>query len=66
MREVAVTCGDRVEAEIAWLVDQHIWREATYICEEQTRSPRNRSTKKMEEYKERYTIATDNIDAIRY
>lgn len=65
MREVAVTCGDRVEAEIklGWSINTYgvgdLIAKANKVTEEQI-------DKKMEEYKERYTIATDNIDAIRY
>jgi L-arabinose isomerase len=65
MRDVAVTEGDKVETQIklGWQVDYwpvgHLVEVMDSVTEEQVDA-------KMAEYQERYTIATDNIDSIRY
>ncbi len=65
MREVAVTEGDKVEAQIklGWQVNGYgvgdLIKRINAVTEAQIDA-------KMEEYKSRYDIKTDNIDAIRY
>lgn len=65
MREVAVTCGDRVEAQMklgwsvnTWGIGEVISRLDT-VTNEQVDA-------KMAEYAERYTMATDDIETVRY
>ncbi len=65
MRQVAVTEGDKVEAQIklGWQVNTtavgDLVKEINAVTEEQIDAL-------MKEYKEKYTIATDNLKAIRY
>ncbi len=65
MRDVAVTEGDKVEAEIklGWQVDYwpvgHLVEVMGSVTEEEIAA-------KMEEYLSRYTLATDNIESVRY
>ena len=65
MREVAVTEGDKVEAHIkfGWQVDHYgvedIIRLVDAVTEEEIDA-------QMTEYAERYDMATDNLDAVRY
>jgi L-arabinose isomerase len=65
MREVAVTEGDKVEAQIklGWSVNGYGIGDLIQRVEQVTEA---QIDAKMEEYKERYDIATDNIDSIRY
>ncbi len=65
MRDVAVTEGDKVEAEIklGWQVDYwpvgHLVEVMDGCTEEEVQA-------KYDEYLERYELATDNLEAIRY
>jgi L-arabinose isomerase len=65
MRDVAVTEGDKVEAQIkfGWRVDHYgvedIIRLVDAVTEEEIDA-------QMEEYGRHYDIATDNIEAVRY
>lgn len=65
MRQVAVTEGDKVEAQLklGWQVNTtavgDLVKEINAVTNEEVDAL-------LDEYKEKYTIATDNIDAIRY
>lgn len=65
MREVAVTCGDRVEAQmrLGWSVNTwgigDVIAMADQVTDQQVDA-------KMAEYAERYTMATDDVEAVRY
>ena len=65
MRDVAVTEGDKVEAEIklGWQVDYwpvgHLVEVMDSCTEEEVQA-------KYDEYLQRYDVATDNLEAIRY
>ncbi len=65
MRDVAVTEGDKVEAEIklGWSVNTYgigdLIARMNKVTEAQVDA-------KMEEYKKKYDIKTDNIEAVRY
>lgn len=65
MRQVAVTEGDKVEVQIklGWQVNTaavgDLVKEIQAVTEEQTDAL-------MKEYEEKYVIATDNIESIRY
>lgn len=65
MRDVAVTEGDKVETEIklGWTVDYwpvgHLVETMDAVTDEEVEA-------KMDEYKARYDIATDNLESVRY
>lgn len=65
MRNVAVTDGDKIEAQIklGWQVDHYgvgdIIKEVEAVTEEEINA-------QMAEYEQLYDMATDNIDAVRY
>ncbi|HEX3039045.1 MAG TPA: L-arabinose isomerase [Caproiciproducens sp.] len=65
MRDVAVTEGDKVEAQIkfGWRVDHYgvedIIRLVEAVTEEEVDA-------QMEEYQQHYDMATDDIDSVRY
>lgn len=64
MRDVAVTDGDRVESEIkyGWNVNYYgIGDLCKYIAD----VSQQETELKMQEYAEKYQMATDNIDAVR-
>ena len=65
MRQVAVTEGDKVEAEIkfGWDVEYRPIGDIVDILNEVTEAEIDA---KMAEYESRYTMDTDNIDAVRY
>ena len=65
MRDVAVTEGDKVEAEIklGWSVNGYGIGDLIALVDEVTEFDVNRT---VEGYRERYTIATDNMDSVRY
>ncbi len=65
MREVAVTEGDKVEAEIklGWSVNTHGVGDLIAWMEKVTEAEVDA---KMAEYKQKYDIRTDNIEAVRY
>ncbi len=65
MRQVAVTEGDKVEAEIkfGWDVEYRPIGDIVDILNEVTETEIDA---KMAEYESRYTMDTDNIDAVRY
>lgn len=65
MREVAVTEGDKVEAQIklGWAVNYHPLGDLVQYIDSIEESEID---KLMEEYKEKYTINTDNIESVRY
>ena len=64
MRDVAVTDGDRVESEIrfGWNVNYYGIGDVAEIADSVTESEIDA---KMAEYTEKYTMATDNIAAVR-
>lgn len=65
MRNVAVTDGDKIEAQIklGWQVDHYgvgdIIREVNAVTEEEIDA-------QMAEYEKHYVMDTDNVDAVRY
>jgi L-arabinose isomerase len=65
MRNVAVTEGDKVEAEIklGWTVDHYGVGDIIKLVNQVTEAEID---KQMAIYEENYTIATDNIAAVRY
>ena len=65
MREVAVTEGDKVmvQAKLGWQVNT--WAVGDLVAEMQAVADTEIDAL-MKEYKEKYEIATDNIEAIRY
>lgn len=65
MRQVAVTEGDKVEAQIklGWQVNTVAVGDLAQVINEVTDK---QVDDLIEEYKEKYTIATDNMDAVRY
>ena len=65
MRDVAVTEGDKVEAEIklGWSVNTHGVGDLIARMEKVTEAEVDA---KMAEYKQKYDIRTDNIEAVRY
>lgn len=65
MRQVAVTEGDKVEAEIkfGWDVE---YRPVGDLVEAINSVTEEEINAKMQEYQERYDIDTDNYDAIKY
>ena len=64
MRQVAVTEGDKVEAQLklGWQVNTTAVGDLVEVINEVTEEEVDQL---MEEYKEKYTIATDNIESIR-
>ncbi len=64
MRDVAVTDGDRVEAELkfGWNVNYYGIGDLVDIVNTVTEAEID---DKMREYREKYTLATDNIDAVK-
>lgn len=65
MREVAVTEGDKVEAQLKFGWQVNTW-PVGYLKEEIEKVTDSELEQKMSEYGERYTLATDNIEAVRY
>ena len=65
MREVAVTEGDKVEAQIKLGWQVNTWAVGDLVKEMNAVSEAEIDAL-FEEYKNEYDIATDNIDAIRY
>lgn len=65
MREVAVTEGDKVEVQIklGWQVNGWGISDLTDVMDRVTD---REIDDKMEEYKSRYILATDNIEAVRF
>ncbi|MBS7359856.1 MAG: L-arabinose isomerase [Oscillospiraceae bacterium] len=65
MREVAVTEGDKVEVQmkLGWQVNTWAVGDLVKVMGEVTDSE---IQEKFNEYKEKYDIATDDLDAIRY
>ncbi len=65
MRDVAVTEGDKVEAQIklGWQVDYWPVGHLTEVMAQVTEEEKDA---KMAEYSERYTFATDDTDTVRY
>ncbi|MEN6417929.1 MAG: L-arabinose isomerase [Clostridiaceae bacterium] len=65
MREVAVTEGDKVEAQIklGWMVNT--W-PVGYLVEEMAKVTEAEIDTKMAEYRERYAFNTDDIATVRY
>lgn len=65
MREVAVTEGDKVEAQIkmGWSVNSWGVGDLVNIVDRVTEA---QVDGKMEEYLERYELATDDLEAVRY
>jgi L-arabinose isomerase len=65
MRSVAVTEGDKVEAQIkfGWQVDHYGVEDIIRLVNEVSKSEID---SQMEEYKKYYDMATDNIESVRY
>ena len=65
MRNVAVTEGDKVEAQIkfGWQVDHYGVEDIIRLVDAVTEQEID---EQMEEYKKHYTMATDNIESVRY
>lgn len=65
MREVAVTEGDKIEAQIklGWQVDHYGIGDLVETLNEVTEEETDR---KMDEYRSYYTLDTDDIEAVRY
>ena len=64
MRDVAVTDCDRVESEIrfGWNINYYGIGD---LCDIISQITEEETDEKMREYSEKYTMATDNIDAVR-
>lgn len=64
MRDVAVTDGNRLEAEIKYGWEIKYWGigEIATLAEQATETEIDA---KMQEYAEKYTMATDNVEAVR-
>ncbi|MBO7348977.1 MAG: L-arabinose isomerase [Spirochaetales bacterium] len=65
MREVAVTEGDKVEAQIKLGWQVNTWATGDLV-KEMSKVTEGEIDSLMEDYKSKYDIATDNIQAIRY
>ena len=65
MREVAVTEGDKVEAQIKLGWQVNTWATGDLV-KEMSKVTEGQIDSLMEDYKSKYDIATDNIQAIRY
>lgn len=65
MREVAVTEGDKVEAQMKFGWQVNTW-PVGYLAEEIDKVSDFEIEKKMDEYSERYSLATDDIETVRY
>ena len=65
MREVAVTEGDKVEAQIKLGWQVNTWATGDLV-KEMSKVTEGEIDSLMEYYKSKYDIATDNIQAIRY
>ncbi len=65
MRYVAVTEGDKVQAEkdLGWSVNTY---GVGGFAEAVNSVPENETDKKLEEYKSKYALNTNNTDAVRY
>ena len=64
MRDVAVTDGNRLEAEIRYGWEIKYWGIGE-IADRSAKVTDDEINAKMEEYSEKYTMATDNLDAVR-
>ena len=65
MREVAVTEGDKVEAEIKLGWSVNTWGVGDFIARV-NQVTEAQIDEKMAEYREKYDIRTDNLQAVRY
>ena len=65
MREVAVTEGDKVEAQIKFGWEVNTWPVGTMVKYMEAVTDEEVDAK-MQEYQERYEIATEDIESIRY
>jgi L-arabinose isomerase len=65
MREVAVTEGDKVEAQIKFGWQVNTW-PVGYLAEEISKVTDADIDAKMASYEEKYELATGNLDAVRY
>jgi L-arabinose isomerase len=65
MREVAVTEGDKVEAQIKFGWQVNTW-PVGYLAEEIETVSEVEIEARLLEYREKYALATENIDAVRY
>lgn len=65
MRDVAVTEGDKVEAQIkfGWQIDHYGVEDIIRLVDAVTEKEID---EQMKEYEQHYDMATDNIDAVRY
>ncbi|NLA87959.1 MAG: L-arabinose isomerase, partial [Clostridiales bacterium] len=65
MREVAVTEGDKVEAQIRFGWQVNTW-PVGYLAEEIEKVSKSDIDSEFLKYKEKYELSTNNIDAVRY
>lgn len=65
MREVAVTEGDKVEAQMKFGWQVNTWPVGSLV-EEMARVTPQEIEEKMAEYAARYTFATDDMETVRY
>lgn len=65
MREVAVTEGDKVEAQLKFGWSVNTWGVGDFVERVNAVSPAQIAAK-MAEYEEKYQIDTDQLDAVRY
>lgn len=65
MREVAVTEGDKVEAQIKFGWQVNTW-PVGYLAEEIKNVAESEIDEKIDEYRKRYSFATDDIATVRY
>lgn len=65
MREVAVTEGDKIEAQIKFGWQVNTW-PVGYLAEEIEKVSDAEVDLKLSEYKEKYEILADSIEAVRY
>ena len=65
MRQVAVTEGDKVEAQIKFGWQVNTW-PVGFLVEELNNVSETDIDRRMEYYREKYELASDDIDAVRY
>jgi L-arabinose isomerase len=65
MRQVAVTEGDKIEAQIKFGWQVNAW-PVGFLVEEAGKVSQVDIDKKMAYYREKYELATDDVDAVRY
>jgi L-arabinose isomerase len=65
MRQVAVTEGDKIEAQIQFGWDVNTWAVGELVTQIEA-ATESEVDAQMEIYRERYTVATDDLDTVRY